>query len=585
MLSTSPFKLPRKTPLGMGENVAEWATGLNQLDRFYRQRPAGCTTKEFLRFTLEILGINYRVINGSLNTIPQTGATVVVANHPLGCVEGVILAELLLQVRSDVQILANHYLKTVPELDKLFIGVDVFTKNKEAAVKTNLSSMRTAHQHLEKQGLLLIFPAGEVSHLIDRKLQDKAWNESISRLIRKHRATALPVFIDGQNSARFYLAGKIHPWLRTLMLGRELLNKHNQQIDISIGQAIKYKEMSALNDPQLIGYLRFNTYLLEAVSPQSSRNKTDVDESLQPIAPPLSMSTLQSDIDALPLERHLVHYNEFDVFYANAEDIPNILHEIGRIREINFRKVGEGTGRALDIDKFDQEYLHLFIWDNHQQKIVGAYRLGLVESLIRSHGLNGLYSSTLFQYKPKFIKHMGKSIEMGRSVIAEAYQKSTASLLLLWKGIGAFISRHPEYTHLFGPVSISNDYSDNARLLLAQSLSLNYYDQTQAKLVEASHPLPNHLNQNWSPCALSAFADLQLLSKVIQRMDDGKSLPVLVRQYLGLNGKFVSFNVDPDFNNSLDGLIVVDLRQVEKKTLARYMGAEEAMRYIQFHQH
>lgn len=211
---TSPFRLPRKTPFGIGENVTEWATGLSKLDKFYAQRPAGCDSRAFLRFTLEILGLKYQVVKGSLCHVPASGATIIVANHPLGCVEGVILAELLLQVRDDVQILANQYLKTVPELDELFIGVDVFEgKN---AHKANLKALRQAHQHLDNGGLLLMFPAGEVSQLVDSKTQhieDKEWSRSVSSLINKSKATTIPVFIDGQNSKRFYLAGKVHPLL------------------------------------------------------------------------------------------------------------------------------------------------------------------------------------------------------------------------------------------------------------------------------------------------------------------------------------------------------------------------------------
>lgn len=582
MLSTSPFKLPRKTPFGLGEHIAEWATGLHQLDKFYAQRPAGCDTAQFLRFTLEVLGIDYQVVKGALGQVPQTGATVVVANHPLGCVEGVILAELLLTRRTDIKILANHYLKTVPELDELFIGVDVFETSK--AHKANLLALRQAHKHLEQGGLLLMFPAGEVSQLVDskqRRLEDKEWSQSVSRLIKKHKAKSVPVYIDGQNSKRFYMAGKIHPLLRTLMLGRELLNKKQHCIDIAIGETIHYKEVNDLCDQQLVNYLRLNTYLLH--NPATiTRNKTAQDSSLEPIEARLPLDDLRQDIARLSFSDHLLRHNELDVYCTRAENIPAILHEIGRVRERNFRQVGEGTGLSLDIDEFDRDYLHLFIWDRDQEVLVGAYRLGLVDELLASRGLDGLYSSTLFQYDPRFLHNMGKAIEMGRSVIDEAYQKSMAPLLLLWKGIATYVQRHPDYTHLFGPVSISSDYSDQARRLLADTMTLHYYDQAQAELVEATNPLP--VGQNlWNASLLTSLADLQLLSRVIARIDEGKGIPVLLRQYLGLNGKLVSFNIDPDFNDALDGLIVVDLRHVPQRTLARYMGSDEAQHYLDHH--
>ncbi|MCF7361368.1 hemolysin [Vibrio diazotrophicus] len=579
MLSKSPFKLPRKTPFGLGENLAEWATGLSQLDKFYAQRPAGCDTRQFLRFTLEILGIDYQLIKGSLNNVPQIGPTVVVANHPLGCVEGVILAEMLLTIRSDVQILANQYLKTVPELDSLFIGVDVFETDK--ARKANLQAMRQAHKHLEQGGLLLMFPAGEVSQLVDskqRRLEDKEWSQSVSRLIKKHKAAALPVYIEGHNSTRFYMAGKIHPLLRTVMLGRELLNKKQTCIDISISDPIHYKEMQHLCDQQLVNYLRLNTYLLGAKK-TLSRDKTNLDDTSQPIADRLPLVELLEDIEALPSSAHLLSLNEFDVYCTQSENIPSLMHEIGRLREKNFRQVGEGTGMALDVDEFDREYLHLFIWDRERDEMVGAYRLGLVDKIVAAQGIQGLYSSTLFNYDPRFLENMGNAIELGRSVIDEYYQKSMAPLLLLWKGIGAFIHRNPQYTHLFGPVSISNDYSEQARRLLADTMTLHYYDNKQADLVVASNPLPT-VPAQWNASLLTSLADLQLLSRVIARIDEGKGVPVLLRQYLGLNGKLVSFNVDPAFNDALDGLIVVDLHDVPMKTLSRYMGVKEAEEYL-----
>ncbi|WP_045482197.1 lysophospholipid acyltransferase family protein [Vibrio owensii] len=581
MDSSTPFRLPRKTPFGIGENVAEWATGLNQLDKFYAQRPVNADTKTFLRFTLDILGIDYRIAHGSLDSVPKQGATVIVANHPLGCVEGVILAELLLMVRGDIQILANQYLKTVPELDKLFIGVDVF-EGKDA-VKSNMKALRAANKHLASGGLLLVFPAGEVSQLVDAKqqrLEDKSWSRSVSSLIRKNKATTVPVFISGQNSKRFYMAGKIHPLLRTLLLGRELLNKQAQTIDLSFGQAIKFKELNTLNDDQVVSYLRLNTYLLNRET--QSVKPSALSEQLSPIAAGLPVGELLEELNSLPKESKLLTSGELDVYCTESQNIPSILHEIGRLRELNFRQVGEGTGLAIDIDHFDHDYLHLFVWDRENQCLVGAYRLGLVDQLIEKRGVAGLYSRTLFNYDQRFIDQMGKSIEMGRSVIAQQYQKSMSALLLLWKGIAAFVHQNPDYTHLFGPVSISNDYSDTARQLLAQSMTLHHYDSNCAEYVTPSNPLPEH-HRDWNTSMLTALGDLQLLSRVIARIDEGKGVPVLLRQYLSLNGKLVCFNVDPAFNNALDGLITVDLRDVQEKTLARYMGREQTHEYLTYH--
>ncbi|HFF2758892.1 TPA: GNAT family N-acetyltransferase, partial [Vibrio cholerae] len=342
-----------------------------------------------------------------------------------------------------------------------------------------------------------------------------------------------------------------------------------------------HSEVQHLCDQQLVNYLRLNTYLLQS-SPV--RNKTASDRSLPPVAERLPLADLLEDIAQLPYADHMLRHNQFDVYCTTADNIPSLMHEIGRIRELNFREVGEGTGCALDIDRFDRDYLHLFIWDREKNQLVGAYRLGLVDKLIEHKGISGLYSSTLFHYDQRFLNNMGNAIEMGRSVIDSQYQKSMAALLLLWKGIGTYVERHPQYTHLFGPVSISNDYSEQARRLLADTMTLHYYDSEQAELVMATNPLPTGQAQ-WNASLLTSLADLQLLSRVIARIDEGKGIPVLLRQYLGLNGKLVSFNVDPAFNNALDGLIVVDLRNVPTKTLARYMGQSEALRYLATHQY
>ncbi|GAL10407.1 putative hemolysin [Vibrio astriarenae] len=276
-MRNSPFRLPRKTPFGIGENVAEWATGLSKLDQLYAQRPVNCSTQEFLRFALESLGISYQIESGQLNSVPKSGATVVIANHPLGGIEGVILAELLLMVRPDVKILANQYLKLVPELSSLFIGVDVLEQDRTK--RANASALRIANQHLAEQGLLLIFPAGEVSHPTQRDLslvEDKDWHRSVASLVKRNKATTVPFFIHGHNSKPFYAAGKIHPMLRTLMLGRELLNKKQRPIKLAVGQPIKAKELLSLDDKQAVHYLRLNTYLLRH---QAQHRKSNINKS------------------------------------------------------------------------------------------------------------------------------------------------------------------------------------------------------------------------------------------------------------------------------------------------------------------
>lgn len=464
----------------------------------------------------------------------------------------------------------------------MFIGVDVFEGPQ--AVKANVKALREANKHLANGGLLLIFPAGEVSAYDHktRSITDKDWSHSVSRLISKNKATTVPVYIDGKNSRKFYMAGRIHPLLRTLMLGRELLNKRDRQINLAIGEAISFKEIKGFEDhKQLVNYLRLNTYLLGSQLRSAQKPiLANYQDDAEPIASSVDPEKLSNEISQLDDSEHLLSSGQFDVYCTKAARIPSLMAELGRIREVNFRAVGEGTGKATDIDEFDQYYHHLFVWDRENQCLVGAYRLGLVDEILAEQGVSGLYSRTLFNYDERFIRQQGNAIELGRSVIAAEYQKSLSALLLLWKGIATFVSRHSGYTHLFGPVSISNDYSPEARYLLAESMAVHHYDSQSAELVSPSNPLVRKESSFWQTEMLSSLADIQLLSKVISRLEGGKGVPVLLRQYLGLNGKLVCFNVDADFNDALDGLIVVDLRDVAVKTLGKYMGKPEAKAYL-----
>lgn len=580
----SPFRLPRRTPFGLAESALERLTGLAKLDRLYQQRPSqSLSSFEFMNYTLSVLDIDYHISRGQLNNIPEQGPVVIVANHPLGAIEGVILADLVGHVRGDVKVLANQLLKRLPEISDLFIGVDVFG-GKDAA-RTNGIAIREAHRHLADGGLLIVFPAGEVStygkdddSTGSKALRDIEWSQSVAKFIKRNQATSVPIYINGQNSALFYQAGRIHPLLRTALLGRELLNKGSSSIEISIGDPIAFSELSSFEqDRDLVNYLRLNTYLMseqETTTTQtSSRSDTVIIAAIEP-------SLIEQEIRALPEDTFLLEQGDYLVYCAPTASIPNLMREIGRVREESFRDVGEGSGLACDIDQYDSYYHQLFVWHKTDRQLVGSYRMGCVDKLIEQYGLDGLYSRSLFQYDQAFIDTLENSIEVGRSVVALPYQRSLNSLLMLWKGIATFVYKNPKYTHLFGPVSISNDYSDAARQLLSATLSIHHYDQEKAALVKPSTPLRNSGNNFWQPNLLSALTDVALLSKVLAKMESGKGVPVLLRQYLKMNGKLVCFNVDPAFHNTLDGLIVVNLKNVPVNTLGKYMGKAEAKQYL-----
>ncbi|WP_339389632.1 lysophospholipid acyltransferase family protein [Vibrio neptunius] len=577
----SPFRLPRKTPFGIGESMVEWATGLSTLDALYKQDILPEDSFEFMQEALNRIGTQYEVDHGSLENIPAEGSVLIVANHPFGGIEGIILASLISKARKDVKVLANELLKRIPELNDLFIGVNVF--GGEQARQTNRKAIKEANQHLKEGGVLIIFPAGEVSawQVNENKITDKAWSKSVAKFVKHAEATTVPVFINGMNSKLFYQAGRIHPLLRTALLGRELLNKAGQTISVSIGNAIPFSEIKGFEDEEdITQYFRLNTYLMGSMGkPQTSATQTDEAE---PIIAPVVVATLENELSQIEHYK-LLEQGDFDVYCAPTDAIPHMMQEIGRVREESFREVGEGSGLSCDIDRFDPHYHQLFVWNHANQELVGAYRLGLVDELMAKGGIEQLYSTSLFNYDQAFVDTLGQSIELGRSVVSKQYQRNMHSLLLLWKGIAKFVERHPKYTHLFGPVSISNDYSPVARQLIASVMSVHYYDEEKAKLVSPTTPLEKSGQEFWRPDMLSSLADLPLLSKVLSRLEQGMGLPVLLRQYLGMNGKLVCFNVDPAFNFALDGLIVVDLTSVPVRTLGKYMGREEAKVYQELH--
>ncbi|CAH0539915.1 lysophospholipid acyltransferase family protein [Vibrio marisflavi] len=575
----SPFRLPRRTPFGIGESFVEWLTGLSKLDGHYQGKPKDPTSFEFMNYTLSTLGIDYSLERGNIEDIPKEGPLVIVANHPLGAIEGVILADFIGKVRKDVKVLANELLKRLPEIEDLFIGIDVF--NGKNARKTNSKGVREAHQHLADGGVLVVFPAGEVSTYSKSSsmLSDIEWSNSVAKFVKRSKAVTLPIFVNGENSRLFYQAGRIHPLLRTALLGRELLNKADKTIRISLGSPIPYTEIKDFEtDKDLVNYFRLNTYLMSSSSNDLSPTTVNYQT---PIIEPIEPELLEAELSTLPESALLLEHKEFAVYCVGTQTIPSMMQEIGRVREESFREVGEGSGLACDVDEYDLHYQQLFVWHKENKELVGSYRLGVVDQLIENNGLQGLYSRSLFQYEQEFIDTLGNCIEVGRSVVAKKYQRNINSLLLLWKGIATYMYRNPKYTHLFGPVSISNEYSDVARHLMAATLSIHHYDDYKASLVTPSTPLRTTGNTFWQSNLLSSLANVSLLSKVLSRMEEGKGLPVLLRQYLGMNGKLVCFNVDPAFNDTLDGLIVVDLKIVPLKTLSKYMGREEAKWYLE----
>lgn len=567
------------------EAALENLLGLRKLDRLYRQLPPASTHEEFLQIVLDLFSIDYRVHRQSVGAIPDNGPAILVANHPYGGLDGVLLAHHLLKQRKDVKFMANYILGRIPELESLFISVDPF--GGDNARVANIRPLREAIRWLRSGGVLVVFPAGEVSHLhaSKRQVTDPEWHPSIARIIRVSQAPVVPVCFEGANSVGFQLAGLLNAKLRTLLLPRELLNKKQRSFDLVIGKPVTPKRLASFSeDVDLLRYLRLQTYSLYRDVPGPTRAAISVGNSPATIAAEENTDLVAAEIEALPARQHLVDSGGFGVYFADASQIPAGMREIGRLREITFRATGEGTGQPSDTDVFDDYYLHLILWDKEKRRIAGGYRLGLVDDIVRKYGKRGLYTQQLFRYRSQLLQSMGPAIELGRSFICIDYQKGYSPLLLLWKGIGVFVSMQRKYHVLFGPVSISSDYQNSSRQLLVDFLKANLFDVQLSRWVRPRKPFKRRASMRWTADDAGAIGDLDRVSDLIAQIEnDDKGVPILLKQYLKLGGRLLGFNVDPDFNDALDGLIMVDLRFTNEKTLAKYMGKLQARQFLEFH--
>jgi putative hemolysin len=534
--------------------------------------------RPFAERFLQLLNVSTKVSEQDLAMVPRQGPVVAVANHPFGLLEGAILGALLPSVRSDVKMMANHLLGTVPGAKEACIFVDPFAGKQ--AIPTNQKGLKESVAWLKQGGLLIVFPAGEVAHLNlkERAVIDPEWSRSIARLIRLTGATVLPMYFLGANSAMFQLLGFLHPRVRTALLTHEFLNKTNQAIELRIGSPLAPAKLRRYQDDvALIRYIRHRTYLLQ----NRGTGRGPRSCAIEPPAVSVLKELLASEVAKLPPERTLVETEESLVLIAKAHEIPNVLHEIGRLREVSFRRCGEGTGKAVDLDAFDDYYWHLFVWNRRTSDVVGAYRLGPSEEVLARAGSNGFYTKKLFDWKRSFLERISPALELGRSFVRPEYQKTFAPLLSLWKGIGQFLVRHPQYKVLFGPVSISNEYTATSRQLMVKFLSAYRQSRDLMPLVRARNPFRCRPSKLADELIGAVVWDVEDISALIADVEiDRKGVPVLLKQYLKLGGELVAFNVDRSFSDAVDGLIVVDLRKTDVRLLERYMGKDGAALFL-----
>jgi len=579
----NPFRLPIK-PKWLA-SLIEKTLSLSELANIYEKRPEAQKVSDsalpFLQHAIQALGFSFTTENPeALESVPETGPLIIVANHPLGGLEGIAMSEQLLQLRPDLKVLTNELLATIPEVSDLFIGVDVLSKN---AAKSNAKGLRQASSHLANGGALLIYPAGKVSEMDAKtgKIEDRSWSTLVGSLLKRHQAHCLPCYVTGQNSKLFYTAGFIHRRLRTALLARELVNKRGQTFTMRVGELITPRDYQSIDDKQtLTDYLRVTTDLL------SLNNNVPEPKKENDFAPLNLITHLPSREQAIAKQLRsledclLVKKRNFSVYCANYQRLGLVMEDIALAREVTFRAAGEGTGKQLDSDQFDPNYLHLFVWDNDENCLVGGYRMANVQDIVAKQGLDALYSHSLYHFDENYIKRLGGCLEMGRSFIVPKYQRHPRALDLLWQGIGQYIAKHPQYHTLFGCVSISHEHSELAQAFISDSM-ISAFRAEQHYLNDVKPRTPLQVKGKvWSTKILASLSNIAIINKLVGQCQPGKAVPIILRHYLALNGRFVCFSVNNSFNQSLDGLIIVDLRKTPEKYLNRYLGQEGSQRFL-----
>ncbi len=543
-----------------------------------------------LRTLLSEMKIDLDVQVADLQRIPAKGPLVAVPNRPFGVLDGAALGALLSGVRSDVRVLTNSLLASIPELQQHCFFIDPFTFSSSAE---NLKSLQLAAGWLRKGGALAVFPAGEVSRIDVRQGQViyPVWKTIAARLVRQTGANALPVYFCGRHRMTFPLLDLINPRLRTLFLLQEFLQRQGRKIQVRVGKPIPSELIASLDsEEEATEYLRLRIDLL------SHRGKKPISLSAQvraalPRKPHQSIVSevparfVIDDIAALPADRLLTENAELAVYCARGRELPHLLDELGRLREITFRAAGEGTGQSIDLDHFDAHYWHLLLWNKNKQELAGAYRAGNTDEIIRAHGIKGLYTHTVFRYDERLFLKIGSALELGRSFVRPEYQRQYAPLLLLWKGIARFVATRPETPVLFGAVSISSEYSSPSREMIVRYFEQREDGREFTDLIQPRSPFRAPKLRRWDCDAIcSTLRNLDELSEPIaDDEEDGKGLPILLRQYAKLEGKLIAFNLDHKFSDVVDGLVIVDLRRTESALLERYMGEEGYTCFRRFH--
>ena len=538
--------------------------------------------QEFFDKLLGELNVKYLAFQEDLAKIPKTGPFILVSNHPLGALDGVIMCKILTEIRPDFKVMGNFLLTKIKPMEPYVISVNPFEKRKEAY--SSMSGMREALKHLSEGGCLGIFPAGEVSNKNNEynEILDKEWQEPALKLIKKAQVPVVPMYFHAKNSKLFYNVSKIHPDLQTLLLPSEMVNKREKPIKIRIGKPVTPKILNEYETPKELGeFLKKKVYMMKSYF----EDRKSVAEFLKVknlnISPKEEV-VVQNIIDETPLAeiladrenlrkkdgKMLFSNGDYEVYFTKFDEIPAMMREIGRQRELTFRAVGEGTNLPFDLDEYDKHYHHLILWDNVAQKIAGAYRMALGSEVMKNYGIKGFYTNSLFDFDQELQPFFKKVIEMGRAYISIEYQQKPLPLFLLWRGIVHVCLRNPEHKFLMGGVSISNRFSDFSKSLMIEFMRSHYFDPAVAQYVHPKNDYKVYLSERDKSLFFEGLDDdLNKFDKLIDDFEPEMRLPVLIKKYIKQNAKVVAFNVDPNFNDAIDGLMYIRISDLPEGTI------------------
>lgn len=541
--------------------------------------------KEFFDSFVRERHLKYIVFEEDLAKIPKTGAFILVANHPLGAIDGILMTKILSEIRPDFKIMGNFLLSRIQPMQPYVISVNPFENRKE--LHNSSAGMRETLKHLANGGCVGIFPAGEVSNKNNpfSEILDKEWEKPAVKLIKMAKVPVVPMYFHAKNSKLFYQLAKIHPNLQTVLLPSEMMHNRDKPIRMRIGKPISLKAIEEQEDIEELGeFLKRKVYMMKSYYERRKSLPAILklpnlnikfplllkDENIiQNIIDETPKEDLVNEIEALRKDDKMFFSNgNYEVYFAAYSEIPSIMREIGRQRELTFRAIGEGCNLPYDLDEFDQHYYHLFLWDSDAQKIAGAYRMGLGKEIMKKQGVSGFYTNSLFEFDQEIHPFFRKVIEMGRAYILEEYQMKPLPLFLLWRGIIHVCLRNPDHKFLMGGVSISDKFSDFSKSLIIEFMRSNYYDSAVGQYIHPKNEFKVKLRDRDKQMFLEEVeADLNKLDKIIDDLEPKLRLPVLIKKYIKQNAKVVAFNVDPNFNDAIDGLMYIRISDLPESTI------------------